>query len=176
MAVQVLELMKQRCSVRQYQDRRIERDKLLYVLEAARVAPSACNNQPWRFFVIEDPSLIAKIAPSWVSAALTPVLIVACGDHRLAWKRKDGKDHCDIDMAIAVDHMTLAAAEIGLGTCWICAFDAKRCAQLLNLPEHLEPVALLPIGYPAEGKSPDRHATERKPLEQIVTWMPASAG
>ena len=174
--MQVLELMKQRCSVRQYQDRRIERDKLLYVLEAARVAPSACNNQPWRFFVIEDPSSIAKIAPGWVSAARTQVLIVACGDHRLAWKRNDGKDHCDIDMAIAVDHMTLAAAEIGLGTCWICSFDAKRCAQLLNLPEHLEPVALLPIGYPAEGKSPDRHATERKPLEQFVTWMPASVG
>jgi len=123
--------------------------------------------------VIEDQALLAKIAPAWVSAAHTPAVIVACGDHQQAWKRADGKDHCDIDIAIAVDHMTLAAAEIGLGTCWICAFDAKRCAQVLNLPERLEPVALLPIGYPADGKSPDRHATDRKPLEQIVTWMPA---
>ncbi len=172
----VLELMKQRCSVRQYQDRRIERDKLLYVLEAARVAPSACNNQPWRFVVIEDKALYAKIAPPWVSAAHAPAVIVACGDHRQAWKRYDGKDHCDIDLAIAVDHITLAAAEIGLGTCWICAFDAKRCAQVLNLPKHLEPIVLLPIGYPAEAKSPDRHVADRKPLDQIVTWLPASAG
>ncbi len=102
------------------------------------------------------------------------MLIVACGDHRLAWKRRDGKDHCDIDVAIAVDHMTLAAAEIGLGTCWICSFDVPRCAKLLNLPANLEPIALLPIGYPAETKSPDRHTTERKPLEQITTWVSES--
>jgi nitroreductase len=68
----------------------------------------------------------------------------------------------------AVDHMTLSAAEIGLGTCWICAFDAKRCTQLLDLPDKLEPIVLLPLGYPAESKSPDRHTLERKPLEQIV--------
>ena len=172
--MQVLDLMKQRCSVRQFEDRRVERDKLLYVLEAARVAPSACNNQPWQFFVIDDPSLIAQIAPDWVATSRAPVLIVACGDHRQAWRRRDGKDHCDIDVAIAVDHMTLAAAEIGLGTCWICAFDAKRCAQLLDLPDRLEPIVLLPLGYPAESKSPDRHTLERKPLEQIVPLGVAS--
>ena len=166
----VLELMKRRCSVRKFQKRPIETDKLLYVLEAARVAPSACNYQPWRFIVIQDRRRIAQIAPAWVHQSNAPVMIVACGDHRRAWRRRDGKDHCDIDVAIAVDHMTLAAAEAGLGTCWICSFDAFRCAILLELPQHLEPIALLPIGYPAESKDAGRHDHERKPLEEIVAW------
>jgi nitroreductase len=157
--------------VRQFQDRAVERDKLLYVLEAARVAPSACNFQPWSFLVIEKRDLIAKIAPDWVRESQAPVMIVACGDHRQAWRRRDGKDHCDIDLAIAVDHMTLAAAEVGLGTCWICSFDAYRCGALLKLREHLEPAVLLPLGYPAEMKAADRHAVDRKPLDTIVTWL-----
>jgi len=169
--MQVLDLMRQRCSVRQFQDRAVERDKLLYVLEAARVAPSACNFQPWSFLVIEKRDLIAKIAPDWVRESQAPVMIVACGDHRQAWRRRDGKDHCDIDLAIAVDHMTLAAAEVGLGTCWICSFDAYRCGALLKLREHLEPAVLLPLGYPAEMKAADRHAVDRKPLDTIVTWL-----
>ena len=166
--MQVLQLMKQRCSVRQFQDRPVEHDKLQYVLEAARVAPSACNLQPYEFIVLDDSRRIAQIAPEWVPASKAPLLIVACGDHQTAWRRRDGKDHCDIDVAIAVDHMTLAAAEVGLGTCWICSFDAFRCAQILDLPPHLEPTVLLPIGYPAETKSSDRHATERKTLEKLV--------
>lgn len=168
----MLQLLKQRCSVRKFEERPIEREKLVYVLEAARVAPSACNFQPWRFLVLEDRALIARIAPVWVKASHAPVVIVACGDHKQAWRRRDGKDHCDIDLAIAVDHMTLAAAEVGLGSCWICAFDAYECAAALDLPEHLEPAVLLPLGYPAQMKNPNRHDTERKPLEEIVSWGP----
>jgi len=167
--MQVLELMKSRCSVRNFQKRPVEEEKLAYVLEAARVAPSACNYQPWQFFVVEDPVLIGRIAPRWVAEADAPALIVACGDHRQAWRRRDGKDHCDVDVAIAVDHMTLAAAEAGLGTCWICAFDAFQCAAVLELPDHVEPIVLLPIGYPAGTKDPNRHDNERKPLEEIVS-------
>jgi len=168
--MQALELMKQRCSVRRFEDRPIEKDKLLYVLEAARVAPSAANYQPWQFVVIEDTELIKQIAPDWVTESKAPVLIVACGDHTQAWRRRDGKDHCDIDVAIAVDHITLAAAEVGLGTCWICSFDAFQCALKLDLPAHLEPNVLLPIGYPAELKDPNRHDTARKPFDEIVSW------
>jgi len=168
--MKVLELMRQRCSVRKYQDRPVEKDKLLYVLEAARVAPSACNYQPWKMIVIEDKATIRRIAPDWVPEAKTPAVIVACGDHRQSWRRRDGKDHCDIDVAIAVDHLILAAAEVGLGTCWICAFNAFQCAEVLNLPYQLEPMVLIPIGYPDEGKDPQRHRDQRKPLEQLVTW------
>ena len=166
----VLELMKQRCSIRLFQDRPIEKDKLLYVLEAARVAPSACNYQAWRMIVVEDKALIRRIAPDWVPESKAPAVIVACGDHRHAWRRRDGKGHSDIDVTIAVDHLTLAAAEVGLGTCWICAFDAYQCGAVLELPYQQEPAILVPIGYPAESKDPNRHQTERKPLEQLVSW------
>lgn len=168
--MELLQLMKKRCSVRKFEDRPIEEEKLLYVLEAARVAPSACNYQPWRFIVIKDRDLMKRIAPAWVTEANTPAVIVACGDHRQAWRRRDGKDHCDIDIAIAVDHMTLAAAEAGLGTCWICSFDAFQCTIALELPDQLEPMVLLPIGYPAESKDANRHDRERKPMGEIVSW------
>lgn len=104
----LLELMKRRCSVRHFEDRPVEREKLLYVLEAARVAPSACNYQPWRLIVVEDRQRIGQIASGWIPESGAPVVIVACGDHSQAWRRRDGKDHCDVDVAIAVDHLTLA--------------------------------------------------------------------
>ncbi len=168
--MELLQLMKSRCSVRKFEDRPIEEEKLLYVLEAARVAPSACNYQPWRFIVIKDKDLMKRIAPAWVAEANTPAVIVACGDHRQAWRRRDGKDHCDIDIAIAVDHMTLAAVEAGLGSCWICSFDAFQCTIALELPDQVEPIVLLPIGYPAKLKDANRHDRERKPMGEIVSW------
>src|SRR5210317_696359 len=105
--MEVLQLMKRRCSVRKFKDRPIEEEKLLYVLEAARIAPSACNLQPWRFIVVQDKKRIARMAPDWVKESHAPAVIAACGDHAQAWRRLDGKDHCDIDVAIAIDHMTL---------------------------------------------------------------------
>jgi nitroreductase len=173
--MEVLQLMKQRCSVRRFEARPIEPEKLRYVLEAARVAPSACNFQPCKFVVVEDPGLIQRIAPEWVSGSGASAVVVACGDHQQSWRRRDGKDHCDIDVAIAVDHMTLAAAEQGLGSCWICSFDAFQCALALRLPEQLEPMVLLPLGYPLEFKQEDRHDDERKPLKDIVTWINRAA-
>ena len=167
-SVSVLDLMKKRCSVRAFETRPVEEEKLLRMLEAGRVAPSACNNQPWRFVVVRDKALQNRISERWASKA--PVIVVAIGHHGESWKRGDGKDHCDVDIAIAVDHMTLMATELGLGTCWVCAFDAAACAAALDLPEHLEPIALLPTGYPAEKRDPDRHDTARKPLGDIVAW------
>lgn len=163
----VLELMKKRCSVRKFQDRPIEREAMLKVLEAGRVAPSACNLQPWHFIVVQDQQLKNQLG-KWEAKA--PAIIVICGNHQKSWRRQDGKDHCDIDVAIAVDHMTLAAADLGLGTCWVCWFDAFQCAQILGLPSHMEPVVLLPIGYPAETSDPQRHDKARKPLSEIVSW------
>ena len=167
-----LELAKKRCSVRKFLDKPVEKEILLKVLEAGRVAPSAHNKQPWHFIVIQDSEMRKKVAESykrdWLKAA--PVLLVACGDHKEAWHRDDGKDHCDIDLAITVDHITLQAADLGLGSCWVCDFDAVKCKEVLSLPAELEPIAIIPLGYPVVESDPERHSSRRKPLEEIVHW------
>jgi nitroreductase len=165
-----IELANKRFSVRSYLDKEVEKEKILQVLEAGRVAPSAVNFQPVHYIVVTEDSQKEKIAEvyprGWVKEA--PVVIIACGNHSEGWKRRDGKDHTDIDVAIAIDHMTLAATDMGLGSCWICAFDAKRCHELFELPEHLEVVALLPLGYP---KGEERLVEmKRKSLEELVSW------
>ena len=150
-----LELAKNRYSCRKYDSRPVEAEKLELILEAGRVAPSAANFQPWYFYVIREADNLAKIHQvyhrEWFRSA--PVVIVICGDHNAAWKRSDGKDHCDIDVAIATDHMTLQAAELGLATCWICNFDAEKTSELLMLPGHMEPAVILPLGYPLDQES-----------------------
>jgi nitroreductase len=165
----LLDIMKSRYSVRNYEDKAVEKEKLLQVLEAGRLAPSAVNFQPVQFIVITEASQKQKIFEAyprgWIMEA--PAIIVACGDHRISWKRSDGKDHCDIDVAIAVDHMSLAAVDLGLGSCWVCAFDAKKCSELLELPGNLEPVVLLPIGYPKSGRLTE---AKRKSIDEIVSW------
>lgn len=165
----ILDIAKKRYSVRSYLEKEVERDKLVQILEAGRIAPSAVNYQPIHLVVIKDQKEKEKVAEAyprdWFKKA--PVIIVACGDHSKSWKRNDGKDHCDIDVAIAIDHMTLAATDLGLGTCWVCAFDANRCHEILELPEHLEVVALLPLGYPSGERS---NEIKRQSLEEFVSW------
>lgn len=167
--MEFIDLAKKRYAARTFEEREVEKEKIFQVLEAGRNAPSAVNFQPWHFIVITDPNMKNAIAESYPRKWFqeSPVIIVACGDHSKSWKRKDGKDHCDIDLAIAIDHMTLAATELGLGTCWVCAFDAKRCHEILDLPDHLEVIALLPMGYPAEESIPEK---KRKTFEEIVSW------
>jgi nitroreductase len=167
-----LELAKQRFSVRKYRNVPLEDEKLRQVLEAGRVAPSACNYQPWYLIVAREEEIRRKVATAyrgeWILQA--PVIIVVCGDHSRSWHRFDGKDYCDVDTAIAIDHMTLAAAELGLGTCWICAFNPKVISEVFNLPAHIEPISLLPLGYPAEETDSNRHDTQRKKTNEIVFW------
>lgn len=167
-----LKLAKERYSVRKYEDKMVEDEKIKQVVEAARIAPSACNLQPWHFIVVKDQEVKKELYTTykgdWIKEA--PVIIVACGDHDQSWKRSDGKDHCDVDIAIAVDHMTLAAADLGLGTCWVCAFDAEECSKIFDLPEQIEPIVLLPLGYPADTGDPERHEEKRKDIKEIVYW------
>jgi nitroreductase len=163
----VLDLMKARCSIRAYRADPVEEAKLLAVLEAGRLAPSACNNQPWRFVVVREAAMRARMKAvygyRWFYEA--PVIIAVCCQVDEAWvRRKDGKRYGDVDCAIAADHMTLCAQELGLGTCWVCAFDPSAAREVLDLPEGVEPLALLPLGYPAEVGRPK----ERKKLSEIV--------
>ena len=165
-----IELAAKRYSVRNYEKRPVEKEKLLYILEAARLAPSAVNFQPWHFVVITDPDQLKSVQEiyprEWINTA--PVIIMALGDHNRGWHRKsDGKDYTDVDIAIAIDHLMLAATEQSLGTCWICNFDLEKCCEIFNLPENLEPIAFISIGYPENESIPEK---KRKPIEQIVHW------
>ncbi len=165
---QLIELLGTRYSCRSYSKAPVSDNLINGVLEAARIAPSACNRQPWTFIVVRDENtrrtMLAKSRPSFIDA---PVVIVACADHNLSWHRPaDNKDHADIDLAIAIDHITLAATALELGTCWVCSFDTVATRDILRLPDNIEPVALIPIGFAAE----DEHTPikSRKSLEEIV--------
>ena len=164
------QLVIQRHSVRRYKNRPIEEHKLMQVLNAARMAPSAVNFQPWHFIVVTQPAKLELLHNAykrdWFKSA--PVVILACADHSHSWKRgSDGKDSADIDVAIAVDHLTLQAAELGLGTCWVCNFDVQRCAEAFKLPGTIEPIVLIPIGYPEEEEIPEK---KRKLPYAIIHW------
>ncbi|MGC8823291.1 MAG: nitroreductase family protein [Bacteroidales bacterium] len=167
-----LELAKSRYSSRKYKTIPVERDKLVLLLEAARIAPTAANRQPFVLYVITDEKLRSEICTTyhreWLKDA--PVIIVGCINKAEAWVRSDGKNHGDIDLAIAIDHLTLQAAELGLATCWICNFDVKKCSQLLELPENMEPAVILPIAYPDDEDKKLSHLNNRKSLDKIVIW------
>ena len=167
-----LELACNRFSCRSYKNQGIPRELVEKVIEAARIAPSAVNNQPWIFIVITEEPLKKLVAATYSRSWLenVPVIIVACGDHNRSWRRADGKDHCDIDIAIAIDHITLAATDNGLATCWVCKFDVMKCSSVLELPSHITPIALIPLGFPAELPKADRHKDKRKPLNEILFW------
>lgn len=164
-----LALVKKRGSVRSYTSREIEKSKLDYILECARFAPSAVNFQPWQFIVVQSEvqkQNLQKCYPrKWFTEA--PLYLIVCADFSKSWKRQsDHKDHGDIDAAIAIEHICLAAAEQELGTCWVCNFDVDLCKDLFQLPTHLHPVALIPLGYPRET---EHTLSSRKEINEIVT-------
>ena len=168
-----VDIVKKRCSVREYSSQLVEKEKLDYVLEAARLAPSACNFQPWSFYVIRDTETLKKLYSCCAreSFKTASVFIAMCGNHDASWKRKfDNKDHCDIDIAIATQHLILAATEVGLGTCWICNFDSVRTKEILQLPDSQEVIALIPIGYPAKEDIWETTVKNRKKEEEVVFY------
>ena len=161
-----------RYSCRSYLNKAIDKDTLIDLFETVRVSPSAANAQPWHFVVVNQQPLLSQVkscyAKHWVQSA--PVVVVALGNHTESWRRADGKEHVDVDLAIAIDHLTLAATDMGLATCWICKFDAFKCAEILNLPKHMSPIALIPLGYPADLPDTNRHGKQRKPLDSILSF------
>ena len=142
--------------------------------QALRCAPSACNNQPWHFVLIEEPRLrqdIAQAAHGQVWMAAAPITVVACGLPALAYPRMGGSGNSvDIDVAIALDHLTLAAVAEGLGTCWIGSFSEPDVQRLLGLPAAVKVVAMTPLGYPASADLIHPMAAgERKPISEIFS-------
>lgn len=160
------ELCEARYSVRAYKDEAIPAEKLEYIKECARLAPSAVNKQPWRLMMITSEDGLSKVCAAynreWLRTAKAVIMVVAKKDE--AWVRAaDGKYHGDIDAAIITEHICLAAAEQGLGTCWVCNFDAALCHKEFSLSETEEAVVLIPIGIPAD----ERTQKKRKDIADI---------
>jgi len=162
------ELAVARYSVRAYKPEAVPAETLAVVLEAARMAPTAANRQAFQLIVIETagrgPELSKIYGREWFTQA--PLVICACGLPEENWVRRDGKNYNDVDVAIVMDHLTLAAADVGLGTCWIGAFDPDAARDVLGLPDEVEPVAFTPLGYPADAPGPKK----RKPLDELVRY------
>lgn len=162
----VFEAIKQRRSIRSYQDKPIEEEKLLRVLEAGRLAPSAKNLQEWRYVIVKDKDMRKKVAVASNNQyfiAEAPVVIVGCAtmtDYVLSC----GQPAHSIDLAISMDHMTLQAVEEGLGTCWIGSFKEDEVKKLLNIPPEMRVVEIMPLGYPKFIPDPK----PRKKMEEIV--------
>ncbi len=162
------DLIKQRYSVRSYKSQPVEEDKLQRILEAANMAPTAANRQSFQLIVIhtsgKEEQLLKVYPKPWFAQA--PLVICACGIPRENWVRKDGKNYNDVDVAIVLDHLILAAANEGLGTCWIGAFDPEAACPVFGLPEGVEPIALTPIGYPDD----QLRAKKRKGVAALVRY------
>ena len=161
-----LDLAQQRFSVRAYDSKLVPDAAVDTLLEVARLAPSAANRQPLHLIVIRDPArrhaMNAVYPREWFRTA--PVVIVVCVEPAKAWVRGDGKNYGDVDASIAMDHITLCASDIGLGTCWIAAFDPAKIRAVLDLPAGIEPLAITPLGYPAEAG----RGKIRKALAELV--------
>ncbi|MCR4835247.1 MAG: nitroreductase family protein [Bacteroidaceae bacterium] len=161
-----LDLTKLRYSCRSYQERAVEKEKIEYVMECVRMSPSAVNRQPWRFRVVESDADRQRLCQcynrEWFATA--PTYIIASVLHDEEWIRADGKHHGNIDVAIAVEHLCLAAAEQGLGTCWVCNFDVELCSRLFDIPANEEVAVLIPIGYAAD----EPKEKVRKNIDAIV--------
>lgn len=164
-----LELAKKRYSCRSYKPDKVRDQDLMKILEAGRVSPSACNNQPYKLLVVREMENLEKLRKTG-RIYNAPVIIVVCGEVEASWQsRWTGRRSTDTDAAIVTDHMMLEAASLGLDTLWMAAFDPQMIKRDFALPEGVEPLNLLLVGYGEdEPQSPARHETARKPLEQLA--------
>jgi nitroreductase len=162
------EILHRRYSVRAYKPDPVEKEKLGLILEAARLAPTAANRQPFRIVVVETEGRVAGLRRvyhrEWFVQA--PLVLCVCGVPSEAWVRRDGWSALAVDAAIVMDHIVLAATDQGLGTCWIANFDPAAAREVLGLPPETEPLLMTPLGYAAD-KAPLR---ERKPLPALVRY------
>lgn len=165
----VLDVIKKRQSVRSYQEKEIPEEILQEVLEAGRLAPSAYNHQDWKFIVVKDKSLIRKLVTACLNEnqfiGEAPVVIAGCTTNPDCVMPNG--EHCySIDLAIALDHMSLQATSLGLGTCWIGVYSQDQVKKILSVPENFRIVALMPVGYSKELKS----KRGRKSLSEIICY------
>lgn len=165
--MELMEAIRARRSIRRFLEKPVEEEKILAVLDSGRLAPSARNMQDWRFIVVRDQATRQKLAVAAKDqqfVAQAPAVIAACGTSN--YIMTCGQPTYAIDVTIALDHMTLAAASLGLGTCWIGAFYEDQAKKILGVPDDVRIVALMPLGYPAEEPLP----RPRKEIGDIMAW------
>ena len=167
--MEYFDLIASRYSVRAYRPDPVEDWKLDKVLNAARLAPTAANRQPFQIIVAHTAGREEEFGKvyhrQWFTQA--PLILCACGMPADGWVRSDDKRrYLDVDVAIVMDHLILAATDLGLGTCWIAAFNARAARAALRLPDEIEPLIFTPLGYPADQPKPK----ERKALETLVRY------
>jgi nitroreductase len=162
------DLIRSRYSVRAYRPDPVPDEMLARVLEAARLAPTAANRQPFRLIVIHTTDRWEELRRlyhrEWFGHA--PLVIGICAVPSEAWVRRDGVNYAFVDAAIVMDHLVLAATDAGLGACWVAAFDPAAAREILALPQGVEPVAFTPLGYPADVPG----VKERKPLADLARY------
>ena len=165
-------LAAQRYSLRKYSDRPVEDEKLQLILQAAQSAPTAHNLQPQRIFVLRSAQALEKADACMDSHFHPPVILAVTYDAQCAWTREgDGKNHGEIDAALCAMQMMLQAAELGLGTTYVGMFSPEKLLASFPDMAGCTPIALLTLGYPAEGAHPARLHTQRKPLEDLVQYL-----
>jgi nitroreductase len=150
------ELIRARRNLRGYKPDPIPEDVLRRILSAGRIAPTAANLQPFHLIVVTEPDMRARMKAvydrDWFYTA--PVIVVGCVEPGHAWQRTDGFNAAEMDLAIVMDHLILAAVEEGLGTCWVCAFNEAKAKEVLGVPPDVRVLAMTPIGYPDAGPRP----------------------
>lgn len=166
-----LEIAKKRYSVRSYLDRKVETEKLDKILQVAHVAPTAANLQPVHLIVVQENDGLEKIGKG-ANIYGAPLAVIVCADHDKAWVRPfDNKQTSDIDASILTDHMMMEATELGLGSVWVCYFKSDIIRREFSLPDNLEPVNILAIGYSnEEAADPERHSQTRIPVKELVSY------
>lgn len=165
------DVIRTRRSIRSYKPDPIPEETLTRILEAARVAPSGSNRQPWKFIIVKNEEIKRKLARAChnqMFIAEAPIVIVACG-YNIHWNRGEymGDLSMLVDVSIAFTHLILAARAEGLGTCWIGSFSNKEVKKILNIPEDVNVVAITPLGYPKDENFGE--PGPRKPLSEIVS-------
>jgi nitroreductase len=163
----VLEVIKKRRSIRKYKQNVVEKEKLQKVLEAARLAPSAMNRQPYAIVVLSDSETIEKISSACNQKWDTPTIIVICAFPKKAWARDDGEEYWKVDAAVAMTNLSLQACAEDLGTCWIAAFKEKEIKEILGIEQDARVVAMTPLGYPDEKKG---LVTNRKTIDELIRY------
>ena len=167
------ELAKARYSVRAFQDTPIEEEKLNLILEAGRIAPTACNNQPQKIYVAKSEEARKKLAGVCRCTFDAPVILVVCYDRTRDWKNTllPGYESGETDAAIVCTHMMLEAWEQGIGSCWVGMFNAEELVKAFDLPENIRPIALLPLGYAADGVQPAPLHTAYRDYAATITEL-----